>query len=402
MEISKGDPPFSLSFFLSSPLSSNNSLTLIMPNFTSNKSKPEIDSTNSSLSRSSRRTIPPLVLLSFAVIHSQVYWLYSVIYHLYSNLSERPLDLSVDDTVLNALTKRSGRTRAFSEPQQPSSSLLQQSQVVTHGPSSAKTITTKNRPRSSTIATSTVDSDGPLQRQKWIQQVNAHYIQQQQQQALSLIDHPLNAGVSPSTILDERLGRTQPPRWWQRTKRHLIRHDKQDNDHEDDEIFDKLASTLSLPEQTIMGTNRNRSIHAPRSVSPSSLHTSCDPPQQQQHHHDITTATTTFTDSQLHISDSLSDTASTTTIMEANKRLSDSFSIQVTMHQQPNHRSLARIKSLFIKSQVEPENESADDLEPKRKTILGIPSHRSTQSPPPGFKKRLFGSLPTRKHTLEK
>jgi hypothetical protein len=97
------------------------------------------------------RTIPPLVLLSFAVIHSQVYWLYSVFYHLCNNLPDRSLDPSVNDTVRNALTKGSGgRARAFSEPQQASTILIHRRQTTTASgiAATAATTTTKRRPRS--------------------------------------------------------------------------------------------------------------------------------------------------------------------------------------------------------------------------------------------------------------
>jgi hypothetical protein len=74
-------------------------------------------------SRHSQRTVPTLVLLSLAVLHSQVYWLYSVIYHLYSNIYDQPQDHSSDGTALSVRSGRSGRARAFSEPQQSTSSV---------------------------------------------------------------------------------------------------------------------------------------------------------------------------------------------------------------------------------------------------------------------------------------
>ncbi|KAI8062087.1 hypothetical protein BC940DRAFT_309504 [Gongronella butleri] len=156
------------------------------------------------------RTIPPLVLLSFAVIHSQVYWLYSVMYHLYHNLSYRPLDL--DDSVHQALTRRSGRLRAFSEPQQASSVQAREQQRILAHPAAAVaaanvTPEAKSRPRSSTISASTVDADEPLRRQQWLRQFHARMEQQELAKEVQPDDRDASC---------EALDRFPNKAWWQR------------------------------------------------------------------------------------------------------------------------------------------------------------------------------------------
>ncbi|SAM07643.1 hypothetical protein [Absidia glauca] len=289
-------------------------------------------------SRHSQRTVPTLVLLSLAVLHSQVYWLYSVIYHLYSNISDQPQDHSLDGTAHSALSRRSGRARAFSEPQQSTSSVS----IAPPQAMGSKT-SPRNRPRSATMPIAHSDK---------------HYI------------HPLEARLLQTAILDERLGRTRAPRWWQRTKRHLIRQDDTDTVDELD-FFDALTSTVSSMDSDKRRTNQKSSIHSPRSVSPSTPRmSSCDDD-------DIT--------------------ASEPLIKDSASSSIDSLSAHLTMHQPPQHRrSLAKLRSVFIKSQIEPE--------PKRKTILGIrktthidPSSSSASPTVP--KKRLFASLPPWKPT---
>ncbi|ORX52308.1 hypothetical protein DM01DRAFT_1336690 [Hesseltinella vesiculosa] len=166
------------------------------------------------------RTIPPLVLLSFAVIHSQVYWLYSVFYHLCHHLSDRPLDL--DESVHQALTRRSGRLRAFSEPQHASTVQVHQRQLLLakslssvvrppspSSPLSSLSSTTPTpclktkRPRSSTISASTVDADEPLRRQRFIQQLHARM----EQQVLPISERPDGQDTCEPAKLAT---------WWQR------------------------------------------------------------------------------------------------------------------------------------------------------------------------------------------
>lgn len=178
------------------------------------------------------------------------------------------------------------------------------------------------------------------------------------------INRPLETRLLQTAILDERLGRTRAPRWWQRTKRHLIRQD--DTDIVDgQDFFDTLTSTVSSMDSDKRRTNQKRSIHSPspRSVSPSTPRmSSCDDDDDD----DITAS-----------EPPTKDNASSST---------DSLSAHLTMHQPTQRRrSLARLRSVFIKSQIEPE--------PKRKTILGI--RKPTPIDPPGPKKRLFASLPS-------
>ncbi|KAI8097351.1 uncharacterized protein BX664DRAFT_326184, partial [Halteromyces radiatus] len=318
-----------------------------------------------------QKTIPPLVLLSFALIHSQFYWLYSVIYHLCHNLSDRPVDL--DQSVLDALTKRSGRTRAFSEPQQPSTIILQQRQAIT-------ATSSKTRPRSTTISATTVDADAPLRKQQWVKHVQACINQQQ------LMDP-----TEKDYILDERMGRTRPPRWWQRTRKHLIRQDKMDSDI-------NIHSTLSLPGTTHIDsatTSTNSKQSQPVSLLLSATQSSCDPQQHIPKPNDIissssssSSSTTTLSSPTQHcIITSASSSSSPPSVNLPTKPFMESsnqdLSTTTITTNDPNNnnkrRPLAKIRSVFIKSQIEPEKVRSQ-LDRKRKTILGIPSRWS--SPP--------------------
>ncbi|ORZ24193.1 hypothetical protein BCR42DRAFT_446158 [Absidia repens] len=324
-----------------------------------------------------RRSIPPLVLLSFAMLHSQVYWLYSVIYHLCHNLSDRPMDLSLDDTVLNALSKRSGRPRAFSEPQQTSCVMLQQHQVLNK--SSSKII----RPRSTTISATTVSADAPLRRQQWVQQIQTCLDKQQKQhQQQQLLD---------TTVADERLGRTRPPRWWQRTRRHLTRQEK---DHNIDPVSSNhIAPNLSSLSMELEGINSKQHHHL-TPIRPAS----CD--MQPHYHHDITATSTTSTMRKGETPIISTDDASSGTRPSFSNNLtspssSSSLSAQTAVTTCDNDHSaaimtessmsiqqqsslqrqtpLAKIRSVFIKSQIEPENKGRSSvLNPKRKTMLGV------------------------------
>ncbi|CAO3594212.1 unnamed protein product [Absidia cylindrospora] len=329
-------------------------------------------SSSSPSSSPPRRSIPPLVLLSFAMLHSQVYWLYSIIYHLCHNLSDRPMDLSLDDTVLHALTKRSGRARAFSDPQQTSCVMLQQHQALNK--SSSKIV----RPRSTTISATTVDADAPLRRQQWVQQIQTCLDKQQKQHQQQLL--------LDTTIADERLGRTRPPRWWQRTRRHLTRQEK---DHEIDTICNSnIASNLSSLSMELEGTNskQQQQYHHLTPIRPVSPLSSCD--MQPHYHHDITTATTTTmrigeppiisTDSSSipHPSSDLVSAQTTETTCDSGHSAS---SASINQQQQQRQKPLAKIRSVFIKSQIEPENKGRSSiLNPKRKTMLGVPSRWSS------------------------
>lgn len=97
-------------------------------------------------SRHSQRTVPTFVLLSLAVLHSQVYWLYSVIYHLCSNISDQSQNNSPDKAALSVLSRRSGRARAFSEPQHSASSISIARPQAIDSKSSPR-----NRPRSKSL-----------------------------------------------------------------------------------------------------------------------------------------------------------------------------------------------------------------------------------------------------------
>ncbi|KAI8341253.1 hypothetical protein BC941DRAFT_416325 [Chlamydoabsidia padenii] len=360
--------------------------------------------------RHSIRTIPPLVLLSFAVIHSQVYWLYSVFYHLCHNLPDRSLDPSLNDTVRNALTKGTGgRARAFSEPQQASAMILQRRQT-TLASGTRTTNTTKIRPRSNiphvlivyvlgtTISAKTVDADGHLRRQQWVQHVHACLDEQEE----SIKKECLQQTVT----MDERLGRTRPPRWWQRTKRHLLTRQDNNNDEESDSSnmdHSNITSTLSLPAATstvrtsldsaattLLGGafNGNQSSRRPsQSVSPPSYDI------QRQDTSAIAITDTTIVDPP-HVTSSSpsSDNSSASSVLSSLstkatmsihgpkstiKNYPLCFEQQPLQQQQPQQRRpLAKIRSVFVKSQIEPEK-SRDG---RRKTILGIPSRWSEKT----------------------
>ncbi|KAI9303094.1 hypothetical protein BJ944DRAFT_250947 [Cunninghamella echinulata] len=419
------------------------------------------------------RTIPPLVLLSFALLHSQVYWLYSVIYHICHNIPDRPLDLSFDDSFLPSL--QSGRARALSEPQSSSSAIVQ------HRHQSVTTVTKqsdnnnnnnqsiKRRPRSTTISATTVDADYPLRRQQWVKQLY-DCLDDEQKKVDNNIDltmmkrqQPLmNSPSPPSYILDEKLGRTKPPRWWQITKKHLVRtiHHHHDQDitsstsssDNDDLVYNhqqpsssgngvlsaitlpthhskKLIESITTPSSstttstTISSSTNNNSKsnnntklsttitnHLPfvlpsssnlksndqssqklitedktptkklipmiKSLSTSTTHSSSSSTNNHhQNENKISLKKVLSNDKQQH------ETVPDNTITATNAVATTNEDLLNTNIKQK--RALNRIKSVFVKSQIESELSHQDqqhhDLSPKRKTILGIPSRWKSQ-----------------------
>ncbi|CAO3612883.1 unnamed protein product [Cunninghamella blakesleeana] len=292
---------------------------------------------------------------------------------------------------------------------------------------------TKRRPRSTTISATTVDADSPLRRQQWVQQL--YNCIDDEQKKLDQQEQPL----IDSYIMDEKLGRTRPPRWWLLTKKHLTRTNHLDHENNDSSssLPKKLIESINLPSSSIP-TSSSPTSHSSSTTTSSSMSNNHHNNHNNNSTNHITKITNHLTFSSVLPSSNLkssdlvspknksieelneeSKTLKTKKIIPMIKSLSTSTThstssshpSQENNHTTPislknvisnqqnenrkevetnhniipsssNHhdikrkRTLNKIKSVFVKSQIEPElsRQQQTDLTPKRKTILGIPS----------------------------
>ncbi|KAI9029652.1 hypothetical protein CLU79DRAFT_735257 [Phycomyces nitens] len=154
------------------------------------------------------KTIPPLVLVPFAMLQSHLFWFCSVVWLLYNNFTPRPLLIEPAPSVVSSPrtvtindTKKQ-RPRSFSEPpciERPTN--LQRHKRIQFN-TSLRSLPETN-----------VESDSGPRRQRLLRVFSTHIHSNTPQNTLS----SAVALMRPNT-LDERIGKTCPPLWWQKTR----------------------------------------------------------------------------------------------------------------------------------------------------------------------------------------